>query len=108
MRHSSVIYATLSIVLAFPIGAAIFSTGCDVAEDGKTAGEASATVKKLPSLDIVIENYIQALGGREALEKIDTRACTGRLAQVPSTFTLGGSLPAPVCSYKSNYLVCLG
>ncbi|MCK4653932.1 MAG: hypothetical protein KAU01_05770 [Candidatus Cloacimonetes bacterium] len=33
----------------------------------------------LPSVEEVLENYINALGGREAIEKLTTRTCTGYL-----------------------------
>jgi hypothetical protein len=41
-----------------------------VAETG--AGES------IPSVDEVLDRYVKALGGREAMEKLTTRVCTGR------------------------------
>jgi len=35
----------------------------------------------LPSVDEVLENYINALGGRETIEKLTTRTCTGYLVK---------------------------
>ena len=35
----------------------------------------------LPTVEEVIENYINALGGREAIEKLNTRICTGHLVK---------------------------
>ena len=46
----------------------------DVVVGEKTA----AAFEALPTLDRILERYIQALGGREAIEKLRTRACTGR------------------------------
>jgi len=39
----------------------------------------AAAFEALPTLDWVLERYIQALGGRAAIEKLKTRVCTGRL-----------------------------
>jgi caffeoyl-CoA O-methyltransferase len=46
----------------------------DVVIGEKTA----ATFKALSTLDHILERYIQALGGRAAIEKLTTRTCTGR------------------------------
>ena len=35
----------------------------------------------LPTVEEVLENYINALGGREAIEKLTTRTCTGHLVK---------------------------
>jgi predicted O-methyltransferase YrrM len=37
-----------------------------------------ATFEALSTLDWLLERYIQALGGRDAIEKLTTRVCTGR------------------------------
>ncbi len=34
--------------------------------------------KSIPSVDEVLDSYVEALGGREAIEKLTTRVCTGR------------------------------
>lgn len=36
-------------------------------------------VDPLPTVDEVLDNYIEAVGGREALEKLTTTTCTGEL-----------------------------
>lgn len=46
----------------------------DVVVGEKTAAKFEA----LPTLDKILEKYIQALGGRAAIEKLTTRVCTGR------------------------------
>lgn len=46
----------------------------DVLVGKKTAASFGA----LPTLDWILEKYIQALGGRAAIGKLKTRACTGR------------------------------
>jgi len=38
-----------------------------------------AVFEALPTLDWVLKRYIQALGGRAAIEKLKTRVCTGQL-----------------------------
>jgi len=43
------------------------------------AGKPVASFEELPTLDWIIECYIQALGGRTAIEKLSTRSCKGRL-----------------------------
>ena len=40
---------------------------------------AELPVDPLPTVDEVLENYIEAVGGREALEKLTTTTCTGEL-----------------------------
>ena len=35
----------------------------------------------LPTVEEVLENYIKALGGRKAIEKLNTRICTGHLVK---------------------------
>ncbi len=37
-----------------------------------------ASFEALPTLDLILEKYIRALGGRAAIEKLKTRVCTGR------------------------------
>ena len=46
----------------------------DVVVGDKTA----ATFETLSTLDWLLERYIQALGGRTAIEKLTTRVCTGK------------------------------
>lgn len=46
----------------------------DVVIGNKTA----AAFEALSTLDYILERYIQALGGRAAIEKLTTRMCTGR------------------------------
>jgi len=46
----------------------------DVVVGKKTA----ATFEALSTLDHILERYIQALGGRSAIEELTTRTCTGR------------------------------
>ena len=46
----------------------------DVVVGEKTAAEFEA----LPALDWVLERYIQALGGRDAIENLQSRVCKGR------------------------------
>jgi Photosynthetic reaction centre cytochrome C subunit len=51
------------------------------------------------TLDQVIDKYVQAIGGREALEKITTRVMTGTVtdrAQQTSPFTVQEKLPASI------------
>jgi predicted O-methyltransferase YrrM len=46
----------------------------DIIVEDKTV----AAFEALPTLDWILERYIQALGGRAAIEKLTTRECTGR------------------------------
>ena len=43
------------------------------------AEQTSASFEALPALDLVLERYIQALGGRDAIEKLKTRVGSGWL-----------------------------
>lgn len=52
----------------------------DVVVGKKTA----ATFEALSTLDHILERYIQALGGRAAIEKLTTRTCTGRFVDAVS------------------------
>jgi len=63
MRRRQVLEATLAVALG------ILSLA---------AGEASATSDALPTAGQVIERYIEALGGRDAIERLSTRICVGR------------------------------
>jgi len=47
----------------------------EVVLEDKTA----ATFEALPTLDRVVDTYIEALGGRDGLAKVTTRKCTGQL-----------------------------
>ncbi len=42
------------------------------------SGKSTATFDELPTLEWILERYIQAVGGREAFEKLTTRSCKGR------------------------------
>jgi predicted O-methyltransferase YrrM len=42
------------------------------------SGERMATYDELPTLEWILERYIQAVGGREAVERLTTRSCKGR------------------------------
>jgi len=46
---------------------------------GLAAGRPKAAVKTLPTLDQILKKYVQALGGREAIENIHTRRSSGEL-----------------------------
>jgi predicted O-methyltransferase YrrM len=52
----------------------------DVVIGSKTA----ATYEALSTLDHILERYIQALGGRDAIGKLRTRSCTGRFVDALS------------------------
>ena len=52
-----------------------------LAGDAGTAGRASGekATDSLPALESILGRYIEALGGREAIESLETRKCTGWL-----------------------------
>ncbi len=47
--------------------------------DVVVGGNTMVTAKPLPTLDSVIEKFIEVCGGREAMQKLQTRACRGQL-----------------------------
>jgi predicted O-methyltransferase YrrM len=54
------------------------------AMDVVVGGETMASEPALPTLESVIENYVDALGGRSAIEALRTRECRGQLVTVLS------------------------
>ncbi len=47
--------------------------------------ECKAESDKIPNVEQILERYAEAMGGREAIEKLSTRICTGRVITDLST-----------------------
>lgn len=60
-----------NILTLFSLFTAIIAFVCIVA----FAEEPAQTTNNLPSLDHILERYVQAVGGSDALEKLTTRTC---------------------------------
>jgi hypothetical protein len=54
----------------------VLVTSCTTA---RTATAATEQVKDLPTTAQVVERYVEAMGGREAIEDLATRVCLGRM-----------------------------
>ena len=75
MKNYVIAFTTLSLALLLSISIAVFSPVKDT-----TANERHERIAKdvLPAVETIVEKYIEALGGREAIEKLGTRSCKGR------------------------------
>ena len=64
-------------------GGCLADTGNDVIcvdiDEKKISALKEGIMPILPGLDRIIERYIQAMGGRAAIEKLTTRVCSGQL-----------------------------
>jgi hypothetical protein len=71
----------ITLILAFAMVAAITSAAqdkpkTDSPEPAKT-GQTAAKAEALPTIDEILEKYVKAVGGKEAIEKITSRSMKG-------------------------------
>jgi caffeoyl-CoA O-methyltransferase len=78
MKNFIITYATLFITLLFSVSVAIFSPGGEIAGLEGSGHSTEIFSDTLPAVDEILEKYIQALGDRQAIEKLETRVCRGR------------------------------
>src|SRR5215510_11113732 len=68
----------ISLILAFAMFAALTSAAQEKPTPGKTeAPKADAKAAALPSAEDIFDNYVKAVGGKEAIEKITSRSMKG-------------------------------
>ena len=79
MKNDLIAYAPLIVALLFSVSVALLSPGEDLAGIEKGRQKAEIPAEAVPPLTDILQNYIQALGGRDTLETIQTRVCRGRL-----------------------------
>ena len=72
------VLAGISIVLG-PLACAQSATGASPAPKATPAGGAAAPSAPALTADQILENYIKAIGGREAWKKLTTRISTGTI-----------------------------
>jgi len=82
-------FAILPLVLI--LAAATRSLAAE--EQGKPAARTSTGAASNPTLDQVLDKYVQALGGKEAIERVTSRIMTGSI-ESPATGDAGHSSPA--------------
>ena len=75
MKNYVIAFTTLALAFLFSFSIAIFSPAMDTTV---TRGNKAISKDTLPAVETIVEKYIQALGGREAIEKLETRSCRGR------------------------------
>lgn len=64
----------------------------------EVSGQSRATYDELPTLKWILERYIQAVGGREAVERLSTRSCRGSYIygdSPPNTIVLAAYAKVP-------------
>lgn len=76
MRPMTIVLLTVALALTVPLAGL---TGLPDAGAAAAANHEKARADELPTVDEVLERYYDALGGREALERIASRVCTGRV-----------------------------
>jgi hypothetical protein len=86
----------ITLILAFAMLAAFTSVAQEKPKTDGPKADASKTDAKataLPTVDNILDNYVKALGGKEALEKITSRSVKG-------TFDIEAmSISAPIEMY---------
>src|SRR5579863_6850177 len=91
-RRSSSMKRTFAILpLVLILAAATRSLAAE--EQGKPAARTSTGAASNPTLDQVLDKYVQALGGKEAIERVTSRIMTGSI-ESPATGDAGHSSPA--------------
>lgn len=63
-------------------------------------GETTAVFEELPTLKHILETYVRASGGRDAIEKLTTRRAVGRILLAPSE-SGGAGRSAAVAAYAA-------
>ena len=103
---------TISLTVLFLIAGNAFGQNPEPAKTPVKSGETKPALKaaKLPTAKKILKNYVKALGGRKASEKIKTRMIKGtiELAPVGIKGTVESYLSAPDKSYTKMNLQGIG
>ena len=70
----------------------------DVSRAGAVGQQAPAASVSLPSVDQVLDRYVQAIGGKDALDKVTTRVMKGSI-ELPATGDAGSIVPGTIEIY---------
>src|SRR5579863_1896540 len=93
-RRSSSMKRTFAILpLVLILAAATRSLAAE--EQGKPAARTSTGAASNPTLDQVLDKYVQALGGKEAIERVTSRIITGSI-ESPATGDAGSLVPGTI------------
>src|SRR2546422_11657530 len=101
MRRALFILALLLIAEAPSVGRGARSEDVSKAGAAGQQGQAQqgkATSASLPTVDEVLDKYVQAMGGKDALEKVTTRVMKGSI-ELPATGDAGSIVPGTIEIY---------
>ena len=73
------LFTIISITLLISNVIALSSLDSNTQKTDGSVKHSADSLDSLPSVEQVLEKYIQAIGGRETIEKLETRVCTGKL-----------------------------
>src|SRR5437879_3173720 len=70
----------------------------DVSKAGAVGQQAQAPSASLPTVEQVLDKYVQAMGGKDALDKVTTRVMKGSI-ELPATGDAGSIVPGTIEIY---------